>query len=66
MTAQMHDGEDGADKDERDDDVKMALSLLMIFLKLKSEIHARLYSSFVILPITRMQQCAQTKDPENA
>lgn len=27
----MHDGEDGADKDERDDDVKIALSLLIIF-----------------------------------
>lgn len=62
----MHDGKYRADKDERDDDVKMALSLPIIFLKLKSEIHARLSSSFVILPITRMQQCAQTKDPGNA
>lgn len=33
MTAQMHDGEDGADEDERDDDVKMAISPLIIFLK---------------------------------
>lgn len=33
MTAQKHYGEDGADEDERDDDVKMAISLLIIFPK---------------------------------
>ena len=34
-------------------------------LKMKSENHVRLSSPFVVLFITRMQQCAQTKDPEN-
>lgn len=33
--------------------------------KLKSENHVRLSSPFVVLSFNRMQQCAQTKDPEN-
>lgn len=65
MTAQIHDGEDGADDNEHDDDVKGVITIHEFF-KLNSETHARLYSSFVVLPITRMQQCGQTKDPENA
>lgn len=56
MTAQIYDGED-------DDDVNGVITT-HYFLKLKSETHARLSSSFVVLPITRMQQCAQTKDPK--
>lgn len=68
MTAQMHDGEDGADEDERDEDVKMAISLLIIFLKFGVGKSTRTFPARLsyIRPITRMQQCAQTKDPENA